>query len=207
MTNQELSLYRDALIAEFTPFWELNDPAHRVDHFKDVEVTGMRINRELGLGYPLEMITATAYLHDLFTWSRINHHLLSAQWAETTDHWTMVVFSDEQRMMIAAACREHRASYRGMYTGPFSELMASADRGMPKPVLAMVNRSIEYTKAQGHTVEEATPLAIAHVKDKYSKGGYGRYPNMYYTVFGKELGAQYQAIKTLTVENFHELLV
>lgn len=204
----DLTVYREKLIEEFTPFWELNDPAHRVEHFKEVELCGYRINRELGLGYSLGLITLTAYVHDLFTWSRSNHHLMSGMWVDTANHWAINVMSPEQRKMVADACREHRASYRGEFSSPFSELMSSADRQMPKSVLSMVNRSIDYTMANlGISKEEAIPIAVAHIKEKYSKGGYARMPEMYLRVFGAELTAQHEAIQNLTVDNYATLLV
>lgn len=205
---RKLTLLREKIITEFTPFWELNDPAHRVDHFKEVELCGYRINRVLNLGFSLELITIVAYIHDLFTWSRYNHHTMSGTWVDTTNHWVINKLTKEDRKLVADACREHRASYTGEFSSLFSELMSSADRCMPGTILGKVNRSIDYTIANlGVSREDAIPIAVSHIKDKYGKTGYANFPAMYLKVFGTELAEQQEVIRNLTVDNFSTLLV
>lgn len=184
MNNAEL---KEALIKTFEQSYLINDPAHRIDHFERVEECGIYINKTLELGYNENLITAVAYIHDAFSWCRSNHEQMSAHWVLTTKDPIMDIFTKLEKMLISDACREHRASFKGNYSTPFSELMASADRMIPKEADDLLERSILYTQAKGHDPETAKILAKEHVKEKFGHGGYARYPEMYERVFEKEL--------------------
>lgn len=184
---------------EFAPMWELNDRGHRESHFKNVLDTGLFINRELTLGYDEKLIALVAYFHDLFSWSRNNHHLLSAEWVRTTDHKLFASLSVVEREMVAQACAEHRASYKGEYSSGFSELMAAADRGMPNvDPKDLLERAIKFRLDRlGISREEAYPEALAHVVEKYGRGGYARRPALYMRAFASRMEGLYKGIEAL----------
>jgi hypothetical protein len=178
---------KSKLVELFNDSYQSNDPAHRVDHFDRVRDCGLYINGQLKFGYVTQLIYAVAYIHDAFSWCLDNHQSMSAHWVETTKNPIMDIFSGVERKMIADACREHRASYKGEYSSIFSELMASADRMIPVDALTLLERSVLYTEAQGHAPELARVLAKQHIKEKYGFNGYARYPKMYEEVFAIEL--------------------
>lgn len=82
-------------------------------------------------------------------------------------------------LKVAHAIREHRASYKGKFSSPVSELLSSADRGKPDSLAYTLKRSYDYAVKHGDNHEEAINHAIKHIKEKYSRNGYARIPNMY----------------------------
>lgn len=198
-----LNSLRNNLTAQLAKVYTLNDPAHQIKHFNAVELCGNVINERLDLGYDPKMIMLVAYLHDMFAWSRFNHHLLSHQYVMTTDLEIVTSLSDVERLMVAAGCKEHRASYKGEFSCMFSELMNSADRELPGDVETMVKRAVQYRLKESNTLNYAAardlvlPDAIAHIKEKFGIGGYARYPDFYLRCFSSELAQQRQDIKNL----------
>lgn len=204
---------RQQVIAEFSKHWELNDGAHRIGHFAEVEACALEIVKRLGLEHDPMLIMLAAYFHDMFAWSRFNHELMSHQWVSTNNH---PIFQEldkesigfEARELVADACREHRASYDGDFSHEFSELMSSADRGFPGDVSSMVQRSVQYHKdaLKVNNRIEAITRAVAHVKEKYGTGGYARCPDLYERAFGKELAAQRRVIDELEASDLFDTI-
>src|SRR5690606_2343149 len=190
----------DKLREEFTKFysehWLLNDKAHRAEHFEEVYLTGCEINLRLGLGFKEENIFRAAYLHDLFAWSRVNHHLLSHEYTLSTDHPCMEGVSADDRWLIAQGCLQHRASFEGEFSCSFAELINSADRGRPGQLDDMFDRAIMYRQKHFPTMspEEMEIDAIKHLKEKWGTGGYARFAGMYLAAFGADLEAQRRTI-------------
>lgn len=192
-----LDSMREQIILDFTPAWGLNDPAHQVKHFSNVEKCGNEINQRLGLGYDARLILLVAFFHDMFAWSRINHHDLSGVWVKGTDYPLITQLTFEERQMVEFGCREHRASFKGIFASEFSELMNSADRELPGDVEAMVTRAVQYRVARGMSEHEAYAPAVEHIKEKFGSDGYARYPDFYLDAFGAELTKQREDIKNL----------
>jgi hypothetical protein len=183
-------------MADFKGQYAINDPGHREEHFIKVEEAGLRITKRLksDAWWDEDLVILFAWLHDLFSWSRINHHQMSAFWVRTTNYKHVAFLSDNVRELLARACEEHRASYKGGYSSLFSQAMAAADRGIPDmgKIEEMVERSIQYHMAGmgGEVVSssvEARKIAIAHVKHKYGSNGYARWPDLTKELFGEEL--------------------
>lgn len=188
---------RDAIIKEFSPHWELNDRGHRIEHFQTVESCGLVINLKLKLGFDPKLILLMAFFHDLFSWHRSNHHLMSGHWVETSEHPVFKGLSPVELKMVADACREHRATYNGEYSHDFSKLMASADRGFPGNVDTMLKRAFFYRVDRGVPEDEAYVGAIEHLKEKFGSTGYGKYPDFYSLAFGDVLDLQRKLIDKL----------
>lgn len=192
---------RQEIVEAFSKHWELNDKAHRQEHFEEVFQTGLVINKTLGHDFDPKHILFAAYFHDLFAWSRVNHHDLSFEFMRTTDHPLILKYlpSHTERVAIACACHEHRASYKGRFFSVFTELVNSADRGRPGPVKPMLERAIQYREF--HHPEQSKDRrefeAIKHLRDKYGYEGYARYPDMYEKVFGVELAMMRDKIEQL----------
>lgn len=199
MSNKdELDDMRCTIINDFSQAWSLNDAAHRVEHFRMVELTGYHINETLRLGFNPKHILLVAYFHDLFSWSRHNHHLMSCEWIMTTDYPLIAQLDPEERSLVASGCREHRASNQQPFTNQFAELMSSADRGFPeKNLKGMLQRAIEYRLHRGDNHEAASKGALIHVKEKFGSQGYARYPNLYTQAFKQELQEQRDLVDLL----------
>lgn len=193
---------RDKIVASFSTHWELNDAAHRAAHFEEVFVTGLEISNRLSLGVDERELLFAAYFHDLFAWSRMNHHELSWEFVQGTDHPLIAEYlSAEARHRVAWACRQHRASYRGEFVSQFSELVNSADRGRPGRVADMVQRAVDYRTSRFPDMppDETLRESIRHVQEKFGHGGYARYPAMYEHCYSVELRAQRDEIARLVL--------
>lgn len=191
---------RQEIIKAFESHWELNDRAHRLEHFEEVFQTGMSINQRLDLDYDPKLILFASYFHDLFAWSRENHHTLSHVFINGTDHPVIVDnLSSHERYYVGLGCREHRASFEGQFTNEFSELINSADRGLPGDVHAMLGRALAYRSHRypEESVEACKAVSLKHLKEKFGTGGYARYPDLYVKAFGSELQAQREVIDRL----------
>jgi len=196
-----LDVIRQELIAAFSPHWTLNDPAHRQDHFEDVFKTGMHISKDQGYDFDPVHILFAAYFHDLFAWSRVNHHDLSYEFMRSTDHPLILKYlpTQHERNVVAFACHEHRASYKGDFYSEFTSMINAADRGFPNDVPAMVERSNKYWLAKWPEMSDDERMAgvIQHIKDKFGHGGYARYPNVYLRAFGSQLNEMRDKIAKL----------
>lgn len=198
-----VSELRDRLIGKLSHAYKVNDRAHQIGHFNAVDVCGNEINNRLQLGYDPKLIMLVAYTHDLFAWSRVNHHILSYQFVLTSDISHYTELDSKDRLLVAAGCMEHRASRKEGFTSEFAKLMNCADRELPGDVHAMLERAIQYRLddicAEDTEVYRAQvmPDAVAHIKEKFGAGGYASYPDLYIQCFERELAQQREDIKNL----------
>lgn len=173
---------------DFAPAFRLNDAAHQATHFDRVEACGNKINAVLRLGYDPKLIMLVAYFHDMFSWSRANHHELSGTFVETTEYVLIAGLSKEERQLVADGCREHRASRPiKVFSNEFAMMMNNADREEPTSAEAMIQRAMDGRMSRGATEAVARLSAIEHIKEKYAKGGYYQYGSMYLDVFGTQI--------------------
>lgn len=203
----DIAVARQEIIDNFAHYWELNDPAHRREHFEAVFQCAKHINEVLGLGYPeIDMLFA-AYFHDFFAWTRINHHTLAWNYFRTADHPVILKYygglPQRIRDTVADACAQHRASYKGEFSHRFAELINSADRGFPGNVAALVQRCYDHRLGTHPEVSETERmvLSLEHMKGKAGSKGYARYPDLYMQVFGEELKKQMEEIDALSYED------
>lgn len=190
---------RSEIVDCFSQAWELNDLAHRQDHFEEVFKTGIHLNEDQHYYFDPVHILFAAYFHDMFAWSRVNHHELSFLWMRTTDHPVTRHLTASAIKMVAHACLEHRASFKGTFTSEFAELINSADRGFPDDVPAMVERSRKYWLTHNPLMSDDERMAgvIAHIKEKFGHNGYARYPDIYLKTFGDRLDAMRDEVERL----------
>lgn len=197
MQTKTIEELRREITEAFSAHWLLNDPAHRAEHFNEVYQTGKLLAERTGIEVDLKLILFTAYFHDLFAWSRQNHHELSYEFVLNTDHPVITQnLTTEERGLVAWACRQHRASFKGDFNSLFAQLMNAADRGMPGTVKKTLGWAIQYRKAHNpkETIEQITEASIQHVKEKFGSQGYARYPDIYQLVFNWELTELRKAI-------------
>jgi hypothetical protein len=189
------------IAAKYSQHWELLDPAHRQSHFDMVFNNGLAISKRLNISIRPEEVLAVAYFHDLFTWSRSNHHFLSETFIRTTKCGIVLSLCDtpESIERVALACREHRASWTGSYSGDLSIVMSAADRGIPKTASELLNRSTLYTKTHNPEMDDTAVrnLAITHIKEKYGRNGYARIPEIHKRSYVSEYEILYKEIDLL----------
>lgn len=215
--------YIDEFVEQFKDHVGLNDKAHQMEHFMDVFNEAVMINDKFNWNYPKEALLAVALFHDLFAWSRENHHELSQKFVETSNNPLLLKlikgsstavkgshsgFYDEDvaRHHIALSCGQHRASYKGEYSSSLSEIMATADRGKPCET-ETVRRAYLYARdknKEGSREEWVTATAV-HMREKFSTSGYARYPEMYKQVYGEELAKLRKYFDNVTIEGVYEL--
>lgn len=196
----DIDTLRQAIVDAFGEAWSLNDEAHRQTHFEEVFQTGLLINERLALNFDPKLILFAAYFHDMFAWSRVNHHELSHTWMLTTDHPLIAEnLEPHERRKVAVACLQHRASFKKEFSSPFAQLINSADRELPGDVESMLQRAIQFRQKNnpGESSEEMHIASITHLKEKFGHGGYARYPQMYLDCFAEELEFQRDQIDRL----------
>lgn len=179
-------LYRQRVISKYSAQWNTLDPAHRLEHFDNVFHNAQKILQdvpEMNDNIDMKEVFVVSYFHDLFTWSRNNHHRLACEFILTTSCSIVseLLVGKHARMRAAKACLEHRASWEGTYSSSLSKLMSAADRGIPKTADVLLQRSMAYTRANQPTVSEAEVrfISVLHVKEKYGRHGYARVPEFH----------------------------
>lgn len=186
MVVQEPKL--ETQIRFFKPYYDKNDRGHDIGHPLDVLITAFDIDMKLKLGIDVDDIISAVFIHDMFVHlGRSEHHVRACEFAMNKEYPLKSSLTKEQQKRVARAVREHRASYTGSFYSELSELISSADRGMPD-----FNKHIERAFINRHDKGEDDPRAgaIAHIKEKYGTGGYARYPYMYIKVYGDQITAQ-----------------
>jgi hypothetical protein len=192
--------WRQEIIKGFSHVWELNDKAHRENHFEAVFQCGTAISNRMDFGYDPKLILFAAYFHDMFAWSRVNHHELSYHWMMSTDHPVIIDnLNPSETVEVARGCLQHRASFKGNFKNQFCELINAADRMMPGNVSDMLERAILYRVAHHpeQSEDQRYEESVKHLKEKFGMSGYARYPEMYLTCFGEELQKQRDEIALL----------
>lgn len=193
---------RRQIVNDFQERWAMNDPAHRYRHFSEVEAVANYINYRQNLGIDSTLIMLAAFFHDLFAWTRYNHHRLSAEWIRTTDYSIIAALSGDEREQVAQACEHHRASGIGMhFPCRLAELICAADRGWPGSLQAMVNRCIAgYSGANPEAPKmEILSHVVLHMREKFGVHGYARLPVMYAATFGDIVHKRQLAFDNLVI--------
>ena len=185
MINQELKKY---IYEEVVPRYREFDDAHKEDHVLTVIAQAMHLlsGREEWISsqefvdpfwltsIDENMLLAAAACHDLgLVNGRDNHHKDSgiiirsdsrlAQW-----------FTPEQIEVIAQAAEDHRASGKGAPRSIYGMIVAEADRVIDGETI--IRRTVQFgfkhypdLDREGHIAR-----AIAHLHEKYGRGGYLR---------------------------------
>ncbi len=205
--NIETLEYAQVFESKYAQAYLLNDPAHREDHFREVLHNCLSLHRRVhGEDSSIsqqKMYVAAAYLHDLFAWSRVNHHILSHEYVVSGDCELLAIFTPEERHLVAKACLEHRASFKGKFSSRFSEAFNAADLGPPN-LLHGLKRAYKYARstAPGRTPEEAVQVAVDHLIDKYGRNGYARRSDVYVTMYSAEIEEYFNSLEGLQAQSY-----
>lgn len=185
MINPEIKKY---IYEEIVPRYREFDDAHKEDHALTVIAQAMHLleGREVWVASqectdPLwlisvdkNMLLAAAACHDLgLTNGRDNHHMDSGAIIRN-DSRLAQWFTSEQIETIAQAAEDHRASGKGAPRSIYGMIVAEADRVIDGETI--IRRTIQFgfkhypdLDREGHIAR-----AIAHLREKYGRGGYLR---------------------------------
>ncbi len=166
-----------------------NSLAHGMDHVEDVYKKAVYLNVKYNLNIPKDEILIASLFHDIFqNKNRNKHHELAHDWIMSSMHPMITLNDKEKQKRIALAIKEHRASYTGDYSSSLSELIATADRGLPD-IIKIISRSYKHQldKYPDRSHKEMVDNVINHLVEKFSKDGYSKYTYMYTLEYGEEL--------------------
>ena len=158
---------------EIVPRYADFDAAHKEDHALTVINQSMKLLDEMGpwlssqekpdpqwqVSVDREVLKMAAACHDLGLVNGRDRHL--QQW-----------FSPEEIELIAQAAEDHRASGKAEPRSIYGKIVAEADRVIEAETI--IRRTIQF----GHkhypdlSREEHMERAVAHLKEKYGRGGY-----------------------------------
>lgn len=185
-------LNRNLLMAAFQSIVH-NDEAHNVEHVRAVILLGDEICTRMEVDdQTRRMVLAGCLLHDLgCRYDRKTHHLISYGLAfEYLDKYGRGEYSEQDVMLVARACLEHRASYEGQPTHLVSELVALADRGNVTTEAYReyyITRSIQFHGCNTrYNLDAVKEEVLKHIPDKFGVNGYAwkTYPKIGFKVFG-----------------------
>ena len=183
MRNSEIEAY---IYNEIVPRYSAFDKAHKEDHaltvirqseaLLDGRAAWLAEQAEAGSIWnaPVDrmLLMMAAACHDLgLVNGRENHHLDSGIIIRR-DARLRSWFSEEEIETIAQAAEDHRASGKGAPRSIYGMIVAEADRVIEGDTI--IRRTIQFGQKHypGLCREEQIERAVAHLKEKYGRGGY-----------------------------------
>lgn len=183
MRNSEIEAY---IYDEIVPRYSAFDNAHKENHALTVirQSEALLEGRAAWLAEQVEadsiwnapvdrmLLMMAAACHDLgLVNGRENHHLDSGiiiRQDARLRNW----FSEEEIETIAQAAEDHRASGKGAPRSIYGMIVAEADRIIEGDTI--IRRTIQYGQKHYPDLcrEEQIERAVAHLKEKYGRGGY-----------------------------------
>lgn len=115
----------------------------------------------------------------------------------------IIMYNNIDVNQMILAIREHRASYKGEFSSPISELLSSSDRGNPESLDDRITRSFNYAKEHGKNDYDAWTHAIDHMKEKFGRNGYQKLPKMYIDFFKDKIEKLWDDIDKLDYNYNH----
>lgn len=184
MNSLEEYIYR-YVVPEYAGF----DAAHREDHAQTVIDQAMQLLErmphwiceakaagqdvsEWDMEVRRDILLAAAACHDLgLVNGRDNHHLDSGKIIradERLKEW----FSDDEIETIAQAAEDHRASGKSAPRSIYGMLVAEADRVIDGDTIIRRTIQFGFKHYPGLDREGHIDRAVAHLREKYGRGGY-----------------------------------
>ena len=183
MREQEIKAY---IYDEIVPRYSAFDKAHKEDHALTVirQSEALLDGRAAWLAEQAEadsiwsvpvdrmLLLTAAACHDLgLVNGRENHHTDSGAIIRQ-DARLREWFSEEEIETIAQAAEDHRASGKGAPRSIYGMIVAEADRVIEGDTI--IRRTIQFGQKHYPELcrEEQIERAVAHLKEKYGRGGY-----------------------------------
>ena len=165
--NKEL---RDYIEVNVFPCYQGVDPAHGEEHVRTVLGNAL----ELASHYDVDtnMVYTIACYHDIgIRYGRDDHEITSARWF-LNDAGLDRFFSREQKILMAEAIEDHRASSKREPRSIYGRIIAEADRDIEP--MRILRRSLQFARSNNPHAsdEEVVQISYAHIQEKYGVGGY-----------------------------------
>ena len=157
---------------EIMPRYEAFDKAHDRRHAATVMSQSLQLTKFYEVN--IAMVYTIAAYHDLgLSEGRATHHTASARIVRE-DERLKQFFTPEQIETIADAVEDHRASNTHEPRTIYGKIIAEADRIIEPETI--MTRTVQYGLSHYPTLtkEEHIERAVAHIKEKYGRGGYLR---------------------------------
>lgn len=222
----------DLMYYKTRAYYGNDSSGHGFRHICDVLTLALLINEKHDLETNIEKIILASFVHDMFSSShRITHHL-EAYTFVLSSKWRVFEFlSPEDKMDVAMAVKEHRASGDGSYWSKLSLLISAADRGYPDmdkiikrirkcaqdtnsvftldvkgiPKMTLPNGEwLEELYNKMYVVDPVEAKTYTHLYEKYSDKGYAQYNIIYKSYFAEELNSMYKSINDIIDEKCRE---
>jgi len=203
--------YKKLVMYHFKHFYENVDKGHGLVHVNAVCDLALEINDSLNLNLSEYDIILSAIAHDIYSHTSRRTHAEKGEAYILNDTGVIYDYVDD-KVLVAKAVGEHRASYTGEHSSVLSELISAADRGEPN-FNHILKRIYECTKdkkfklenikrdhilCNGKTLSDmgdyittiyglAIGKTFTHLVDKFSTQGYARYPDVYKVYFKDKL--------------------
>ena len=169
MKEQEIKEY---IYREIVPRYAAFDDAHKEDHALTVIEQAMKLIEGHESLVDRNIVMMAAACHDLgLINGRDNHHTDSGKIIRA-DRNLRQWFSEEEIELIAQAAEDHRASGKSAPRSIYGMLIAEADRVIDGETI--IRRTVQFgfkhypdLDREGHIAR-----AVAHLKEKYGRGGY-----------------------------------
>lgn len=170
-----------------------NDEAHNLKHIQGVVILGYKLCDRLGTDMKMrQMVLAGCLMHDLgCRYNRKTHHQISYGLAfEYLEKFSEGLFTENEVMVIAESCLQHRASWTKDRTHLVCELVALADRGVWDK-REYITRSVQFhlnNLGEGN-MDAVREEVMKHIPDKFGMEGYAwkKYPSLGFQLFEKEI--------------------
>ena len=184
--NEKLQKYIEENIF---PEYDKNEPAHGINHIKDVIRRSFELVEENELDVNYDMVYVIAAYHDIgHHIDSKTHEIISADMMSKDKNLTKF-FNEEELQVIKEAIEDHRASAKDDPRSIYGKIVSSADRN--NTVNDCLRRTYSYGKKLNPeaTDEELFERAYDVLVNKFGEGGYAKYyfKDSQYEQFLKEL--------------------
>ena len=157
---------------EIVPRYREFDDAHKEDHALTVIDQAMKLLDGCNVPVDRNILLAAAACHDLgLINGRDRHHLDSGEITRkdvNLRRW----FTEEQIETIAQAAEDHRASGTSEPRSIYGMIVAEADRVIDGETIIRRTVQFGFKHYPGLDKEGHIARAVAHLKEKYGRGGY-----------------------------------
>ena len=175
VVSSEMTALEQYIYDEIVPRYAGFDAAHREDHALTVISQAMELLGRMpacDIQVRRDILLAAAACHDLgLVNGRDNHHLDSGKIIradERLKEW----FSDDEIETIAQAAEDHRASGKSAPRSIYGMLVAEADRVIDGDTIIRRTIQFGFKHYPGLDREGHIERAVAHLREKYGRGGY-----------------------------------
>jgi len=208
--------FKQSLEKTYGHCYQHTDKAHDILHIREVADNALTIVDDLKLDVNKEHLLLAVYIHDMFSnVDRDNHHTLAYNYAMNSSDIFFENIEQRDRLDIAMAVREHRASHKGSYYSLLSEILASADRGninledmVVRSYLFNINKA-KYPLTPSIDIKKHDEVVFdvyKHMHEKFGRVGYVKYPDLYIKWKGGELEKLYADIDNLTLGEVNKII-